>query len=293
MERAENTARILQVNETYARDMPSGPDWAHVLALYADQDRFHSFYEDSDATSVLKFYILNKTNPTSIAHAIACARENARTVRHLISTEMWTQINLFNSRVASLGARDIQLTNLSKLTDELVSACQTFEGISEGTLLRGEAWCFYHLGKYLERADQSTRILDIGYQRLSAEDTHPLSSVRWHALLRSVSGFHAFRSRHPTGCDPADVARFFLYDTQFPRAVDLCIKRITDRIFDIEQIHGTKRDEEVEASRRALEFFLESGPSETYDLGELHEFLDKIQVGLGRVSVSISKAYFN
>lgn len=292
MERAENTARILQVNETYARDMPSGPDWGHVLALYADRERFQDFYEESDATNVLKFYILNKDNPTSISYAVANARENARTVRHLISTEMWSQVNLFNTRIGSLGARDIQLANLSKLTDELVSACQTFEGISEGTLLRGEAWCFYHLGKYLERADQSTRILDIGYQRLSTEDIHPLSSVRWHALLRSVSGFHAFRSRHPAGCDPSDVARFFLYDTEFPRAVCLCIKRITDRIYDIEQIHGTQRDEAVEAARRSLEFFLESGPSGAYDFNELHEFLDKIQVGLGRVSLAISKSYF-
>ncbi len=183
IERAENTARILHINETYARHDPSGPDWGHVLDLYADRDRFQENHENSDAASVLNFYILDRSNSTSIVSAVGNARENARTVRHLSSTEMWTQVNLFNTIVQALKARDFRLTNLSNLASELVQGCQTFEGIAEGTLMRGEAWCFFQLGKYLERADQTTRVLDIGYQRLSLGGQGALSSVQWHATV--------------------------------------------------------------------------------------------------------------
>ena len=292
MERAENTARILHINETYARDNPAGPDWGYILELFADRERFNAVAAASDPASVLNFYILDGNNPTSITCALASSRENARTVRHLISTEMWTHVNLFHSKVQTLTERDIGLSNLSRLAGDLVLNCQTFEGIAEGTLLRGEPWCFYHLGKYLERADQTTRVLDIGYQRLSMSGHDTLSSVQWHALLRSVSGYHAFRSRHPAGCNPSDIVQFLLYDTEFPRAVVLCVKRVTERLFDIEQIHGARRDQDVENARRSLEFALETGPGEETSPKELHAFLDQTQLGLAQVSNSISRAYF-
>lgn len=292
MERAENMARILHINETYARDNPEGPDWAYILDIYADRQRFDEKHNSGNAANVLNFYILDKSNPTSIAFALENARENARTVRHLISTEMWSQINAFHTKTKALTQRDLRLSNLAQVAGDIVLNCQAFEGITEGTLLRGEAWCHYQLGKNLERADQTTRILDIGYQRLSLSNEDTLSSVQWHALLRSVSGYHAFRSRHPVGCGPADIAQFFLYDEEFPRAAMLCIKRATERLIDIKKIHGAEHNNGVEHARRALEFALETGPGEDLSAGELHAFLDKTQMGITELSNAIAMAYF-
>ena len=191
LERAENLARLLDINETYARDGTTGPNWQNVLDLYADTERFSDSYEEPDAESVLNFYIRDFQNPSSIYGAIYGARENGRAIRHLISTEMWTHLNVFHYRLSNLTRRDIWLTNVAQICADIRTDCQTFEGIAEGTFFRGEAWCFYQLGKYIERADQTTRVLDMGYDRLRGEDGEALAAVQRDVLLRSVSGYHA------------------------------------------------------------------------------------------------------
>jgi uncharacterized alpha-E superfamily protein len=292
MERAECVARILDINETYARDHAEGPSWQRVLDLYADNDSFAALHDKATAENVLSFYVLERANPTSIAAAVAQARENARTVRHLISTEMWQQLNIFHYQVASLTKRDVWTTNLSPLCGDIKAGCQTFEGIAEGTFFRSEAWNFYQLGKYIERADQTTRVLDMGYHRLTDETSEALAAMQRDVLLRSVSGYHAFRSLYPTTSTPSDIARFLLYDQQFPRAVALCLDRATERLRDLERRHGRRKDARVESARRELEFALETGIGHRITSRRLHGFLDKIQISLGQVSDSVALAYF-
>jgi len=292
LERAESLARILDINETYARDNPAGPDWARVIELYGDAGPFAERHRKADAASVLQFYLLDRTNPTSVPFTVGAARHNARSVRHLISTEMWTQLNIFDHRVRELKPRDIRLSNLSPICTEIKLNCQTIEGIGEGTLLRGEAWRFYQLGKYIERADQTTRILDIGYARLGGGEGDALVSVQWHMLLRSVAGYHAYRSRHPAGSYARDVAAFLLYDREFSRAVALCIERLTEALNHIERLHGEKGHPALEDARRALEFTLATGLDRQVTAERLHEFIDELQLRLGRLSGEINGAYF-
>jgi len=292
MERAENTARILYINQTYARDNPEGPDWRRILDLYADTPRFFEVYDEATARNVLNFYVLDRDNISSIAFVVAAARENARTLRHLISTEMWTQANRAHNMVRSLTQRDIWVSNLAHTANALITDCQTFEGIVEGTFLRGEPWCYYQLGKYLERADQTTRALDISYDHLSMDSPDTVATVQWHTLLRSVSGYHAYRHRHPAASKPSDIACFLLYDTEFPRAVALCVSRITARLRDLEQRHDLRRSEDLEQARRELEFALETGPGQELTSERLHSLIDKTQISLGKVSTEIGLAYF-
>ena len=292
MERAENMARVLHINATYSRDNPQGPDWERVLEIYADTDRFHELHEQADAASVLNFYILERNNSSSILESVRAARENARSVRHLISTEMWTHLNIFFGKMAALSARDIRLPNLSRLATSIILDCQTFEGITDGTFVRGEPWCFYELGKYVERGDQITRVLDVGFRRLDNDTPDAVASVQWNVLFRSVSGYYAFRNRYPAGSHPDEIAKFLLYDTEFPRSVAMCVKRMTARLRDLETNHGLTRARNLERSRRALEFSLETGPGSGLDPQKLHTFLDQIQVSLGNVSDTISDAYF-
>lgn len=292
LERAESLARILDINETYARESSGGLDWQRILELNADSERFAESHSGTGADAVLDFYILDRTNPTSIAAVVSAARENGRSVRHLISTEMWMQLNMFQSRMSQLTRRDIRLSNLTQVCNDIKVDCQAFEGIAEGTYLRSEAWCFYHLGKYLERADQTTRILDMAFDQLASNDGEALTSVHANVLLRSVSGYHAFRARHPAGSTPRDIARFLLYDDEFPRAVALCVNQVTSRIRDLERRHGRKRGSDVETARRDLEFSLETGLGERITPQSLHRFIDKLQISLGNVSNAINISYF-
>ncbi len=293
MERAENIARILDTNETYARDNAEGPDWGRVLTLYADTDAFKARHDTIDAATVVEFYVIDRDNPSSIASSVHQARENARSVRHLISTEMWTDLNMFHNGIQDLTRRDLRLDNLSRLCSEIKEACQTFEGISEGTFLRGERWCFYQMGKYLERADQTTRILDMAFARAGEDLGEAMESVHWNVLLRSVAGYHAFRGRHSAGSRPSDIAMFLLYDLEFPRAVGLCIERLSTRLIELQTLHGNRRHDSVEKARRALVFALDTGPGSQIKQNTLHDFLDELQVRLGEVSSAIAATYFS
>lgn len=292
LERAENLARILHINETYGRDDPGGPDWRRVLKLYSDEKRFDATHESTEAGAVLAFYVLERDNPTSLTASIRAARENARSVRHLISTEMWTHLNIFHGQVRALKQKDIRLSNLSALACDVIHGCQTFEGIAEGTFVRGEPWCFFQLGKYIERADQTTRILDISYESLVPGAGDAVASVQWNTLLRSVCGYHAYRSRHPSASRPHDIAAFLLYDPEFPRAVALCVDRMTERLLDIERRHGGRRYPAVEEARRALEFSLATGPGKELTPRRLHKLLDSMQIALATISTAVGKSYF-
>ncbi|NNE85401.1 MAG: alpha-E domain-containing protein [Alphaproteobacteria bacterium] len=293
VERAENVARILDINETYARENEEGPDWRRVLDLHADTDIFLDRYDRVDAANVVAFYVTDRDNASSIASAIYQARENARSVRHLISTEMWTHLNISHNRMLELTARDLRLDNLSRLCAEIKEACQTFEGIAEGTFLRGERWCFYQMGKYLERADQTTRILDMSFERSTEDLGEAMAAVHWNVLLRSVAGYHAFRGRHPAGSQPRDIAMFLLYDHEFPRAVSLCVERLSTRLLELETLHGNRRHESVEHARRALVFALDTGPGSRITQRRLNIFLDELQVYLADVSDAVAATYFS
>ena len=292
LERAESIARILDINETYARDKPDGPDWERVLILFADRRRFLETHPEITPQAVTAFYLNDRTNPSSIGHAIAAARQNARSVRHLISTEMWTQLNVFFSEFSETTKRSVPLSNLSRVCAEIREGCQTFEGVAEGTFFRGEAWCFYHLGKYTERADQTTRILDIGYEQVSQIEGDAFRSVHANVLLRSVSGYHAYRARFPTVVRARDIANFLLYDQQFPRAVALCANMMNARLQDLDKLCGSRRTTEAEKSRKALEFLLRTGLGGEFTPQQLLHFLDDLQIALGEVSDAIGKTYF-
>jgi uncharacterized alpha-E superfamily protein len=292
LERAESIARILDINETYARDKPDGPDWERVLVLNSDRERFLEIHEEITPQAVLNFYVNDRDNPSSIAYALTAARQNARSVRHLISTEMWKQLNVFFTQFSAGTKRGVALASLSRLCGEIKEGCQTFEGVAEGTFFRGEAWCFYHLGKYIERADQTTRLLDIGYEQISQADGDALRSVHANVLLRSVSGFHAYRARFPTVLRARDIANFLLYDPQFPRAVAFCANQLNACLQEVDKTCGGERTTEAEVARNALEFLLRTGLGGRFTPKQLFRFLDDLQVALGEVSDAIRTTYF-
>ena len=140
------------------------------------------------------------------------------------------------------------------------------------------------MGKYLERADQTTRILDMGFERAAEDLGVALEAVHWNVLLRSVAGYHAYRSRHPAGSQPQDIAMFLLYDQEFTRAVDLCVESLSTRLTELETLHGNRRHQSVETARRALVFALDTGPGSRITRRRLHKFLDELQVYLANVS---------
>jgi uncharacterized alpha-E superfamily protein len=293
MERAENLARILDVNETFAQDGRGPEDWLPIVHLHADDARFSQMHDTATADAVIHFYVLDRDNPTSIIAAVRMARENARSLRHLISTEMWRHLNVFYNRLALLGPADLSLSNLSRLCATIKEDCQLHTGIVEGTYYRDQGWYFYHLGKYLERADQTTRLLDINYHRLMrSPEGAQVDASQWNAVLRSAAGYHAFRRAYPSGMEPAKVAGFLLFDPGFPRSVAVCVREMADLfrgLTSLPDLSGAPvRMGALEALRRS------SGATDVNRVltTGLHEFLDQLQLQLIRLTNDLGSTFF-
>jgi uncharacterized alpha-E superfamily protein len=295
VERAENLARILDVNETFSRDSRGGQNWLSILQLNADEKRFFADHRAATAHSVVRFYVVDAGNPTSILSAIRSARENARTLRPLISTEMWVQLNVFCNYLAALGEADLAPGRLAALFGSIKEACQTHTGITEGTLFRDQGWYFYQLGRYIERADQTTRLLDIKYHLLlpsPSEVGSPIDVSQWNALLRSAAGYHAYRRLHTASTTPARVAGFLLLNQAFPRSVHHCVREAGRLLGELKSRyalrHGNTAAEELDRLRAVLG---------TLDISAilsegLHEFLDLMQRQLIAVTRDLSVAFF-
>ncbi|HET6182221.1 MAG TPA: alpha-E domain-containing protein [Acetobacteraceae bacterium] len=295
IERAENLARILDVNETFSRDAAGGQNWLSIIQLLADTERFFAKHAAARSDTVLSYYVLDFSNPASVASCVRQARENARTLRPLISTEMWMHLNIFHNWVSTLGPADIGPGRVNALCGRIKEACQAHTGIAEGTFFRDQAWYFYQIGRYLERADQTTRLLDMKYHLLlpSPEAVgSPIDVSQWYALLRSAAGYHAFRRLHPRGMTPAQVAGFLLLNRRFPRSVYLCVREAEMLLSEAKSRYGLRGGAQAAELLDGLRAELSSlGISEIL-AGGLHEFLDFVQLRLNRVSEDLAVAFF-
>ncbi len=295
MERIENLARILDVTDTFVRHGADQSGWEAVVWINSDDEPFFRKHDAATAETVLDFYLLDRENPNSILSAMLAARENARTLRPLISTEMWTQMNVFSNRVRALKRADAAPSRVSGLCAFLKEACQAHAGITDGTFYRDQGWAFYCIGRYLERADQTSRLVDIKYNTLLPKPGDvggPLDVSQWHALLRAASGYHAFRRLYPSEMTPALVAGFLLMNHAFPRSVVLCVKQLEIYLSQLGSgytLRGTypalERLEELRAALldQPIEAVLERG---------LHEFLDWVQMQLRGVHDAVAQAFW-
>jgi len=295
VERAENLARILDVTHGAARRHgSSAQDWAAILEINSDLDRFTKSGRAIDAEAVVHFYVRDTANPTSILNAVTCARENARTLRPFISTEMWSQLNVFYNWLRALTPADLTLPERPRLFASIKANCQTHTGITEGTFFRDQGWYFYQLGRYIERADQTTRLLDVKYHRLAAASspTSPLEAGEEAALLRSAAGYHAFRRVHPRGFVLADVVGFLLLHSAFPRSVHHCVNELDGFLRELRQRHGLRGGgEALERLDDIRIVLLEQSPRGVLRSG-LHDIVDRIQRQLIDITDLLTRDFF-
>jgi uncharacterized alpha-E superfamily protein len=229
MERIENVARLLDVTNTFARDADDTRNWLTILRINGDMEAFYAKHPEANLANVGHFYLLDAENRTSVQMVVAAARENARTLRALISTEMWLQINVFNSRIRALTPADLLPDHFTAVCGMLKEGTQAHTGITEGTFYRDQSWHFYMMGRYLERADQTTRLLDTRFHAVApqaAAGDIEIDAGQWNTLLRAAAGYHAYRREHPNGYRPNEVAGFLIANTAFPRSVGLNLAQL-------------------------------------------------------------------
>lgn len=294
VERVENLARILDVTQVFARDERDGGHWRAALRINADEPRFLETHPEANARSVARFYLLERGNPTSIPEAIGRARENARTLRALIPTEMWLQLNVFHGQIRALGEADTAPENLSRLCAALKEGCQTHTGIAEGTFYRDQGRHFYAIGRGIERADQTTRLLDAGYRSLRplVESGAEIEAVRWTALLRAAAGYHAYRRKHPAGFSAAGVVDFLLLDEAFPRSVGLTLRQVDRHLRELRDRHGLPAAADALDCADRLCAALGEETAEERLRGDLSAFLDWTQAQIAALHDHVARAFF-
>ncbi|MBZ0255785.1 alpha-E domain-containing protein, partial [bacterium] len=237
IERAENVARFLDVNVKLMLDMPHGQhdQWEPLVNVTGERDWFLEHYQGFSQAEVIRFLTFDQDYPNSIFSCLSSARENARSVREVISAEMWEEINTFYLTVKNTSNTELQLDQLHSFFTKIRNGSSLFTGITDATMSHGEGWHFARLGRMLERADKTSRIVDMKYFILlpkSYDVGTPIDNIQWSALLSSTSGFHMYKQQYGA-IDPMLVAKFLILDRMFPRAIHYCLIKAEESLHHI------------------------------------------------------------
>jgi len=296
IERAENVARFVDVNLQLLLDLPAGgtAQWKPLVSTTGDMVLFQQRYESPTRENVVSFLTFDSANPNSILSCLTAARENARSVREAVSSDMWEHLNEFYHRISAVSSRGGQLESPYQFFDSVKKGSYLFDGITLATLSHGESWYFYLLGRLLERADKTSRLLDFKYFVLlpSVGDVGtPFDDIQWAAVLRSASGFEMYRKRHAE-IAPNRIIEFLMLDTDFPRSVNYCVANADQ---SVHAISGTPRGMFRNSAERKLGQLrgeLAYAQADEILTTGLHEYLDRLQRGLNLAGDAISATFF-
>src|ERR1700734_2766360 len=224
IERAEDTARILDVNYHMLLEQSQQSyrlRWEPLIVMAGEEKLFHKLYEEVNAETVFEFLAFNEENPSSIVQCISKARENARTIRDRISREMWEDINGLYYAVTRFHPREEIATGPHRFCDKIKFGSHRFHGVTDATLPHDEGWEFLGIGWSLERAEMTARLVDVQYHNLldalpsvGAPDNH-----QWMAVLRSVGAYETYHRQYHSAIEPEKVAEMLILHHQHPRSI--------------------------------------------------------------------------
>ena len=294
VERAGNIARIVDVNFRLMLDLPTGMTihWDALVRITGEYEQFLERYNSPTRDNVIQYLTFDAENPNSIRSCMRAARENARSVRDSISSELWEQVNRFYLMVSDAANRE--LDSPEEFLAEIKLANHLFVGLTYGTMPHGKGWHFARLGRVLERADKTSRILDVKYFILlpSLSDVGtPLDEIQWTAVLGSASALEAYRQQCGR-VSPVRVVEFLMLDREFPRSIHYCL---TQADASLHAISGTPlatfhnaAEQKVGQLRAEFDF---TRVSEIMSSG-LHEFIDRFQTNLNDSGSAILETFF-
>jgi len=263
------------------------------VSISGDDAAFQKRYSAPTRESVINFLALDGENPNSILSCLRAARENARTVREVISSEMWEQVNTFYLMVRDAVAQERVLAEPHAFFTEVKMASHLFVGITDVTMSHNEGWHFGRLGCLLDRADKTSRLLDVKYYLLLPQVTDVGTSVddiQWSAVLKSASAFEMYRKRFGR-MRPDRVADFLMLDREFPRAMHYCLVQAEESLHAISGSPIGTFQNLAEQRLGRLRSELDYAQVDEIIASGLHEFLDAFQAKLNNVGMAIFETF--
>ena len=296
VERAENVARFVNVNLDLMLEASTSqrPSWEPLVLTTGDQDWFNEHYKDATPDAVTRFLSFDRNYPNSVVSTVTAARENARTVREVISREMWQELNDLYLMVRDASRDPGPVEEMADYFERVKMAGIHYAGVTDATLSHGDAWHFSRLGRLLERADKTSRILDVKYFVLLpslADVGSAIDQVGWTALLNSASALQMYRQTEHV-ISPRRVARFLLLNEEFPRSIRHCVKRAQRSLHELTGTTIGNYKTEAERLLGQLVANLDYTEIDTVMEFGLHEYLDQLQTTLNAVSSSVQERFF-
>lgn len=291
IERAENTARLINVNANLLLDVPTGysPGWAPLIDITGSRELFDEQKRAYDEREIVSFLAADLTNPGSIASSLKMARENARTLRDVLPTDAWELLNGFCLQFESRLARGLHKHARFDFLKETVLTLQMWAGVIDGSINRNEAYTFLILGRNLERADMTSRIVDVRSAHVLPDAKPELGAfdeVQWMNVLKSLSAYEMYRLAQRTRVTRADVLLFLLGGEDFPRACLFCLREIERCLLALPRSAGV-----LDTAAGTLRFLREAN-FQTIDQPGLHALIDHLQLHINGVHDALSYTYF-
>jgi uncharacterized alpha-E superfamily protein len=296
LERVETTARIVQTHTSLYLDLPrsAGLTWAPLLTVTGCAELFDEVYPSAAEDHVVEFLTTDGINHGSVLGSLAQARENVRTTRAIFPREVWEALNnLFNDAVDTSAAAVPRGTR-HRWLGQVIERCQMVGGVMSGTMTHDEAWSFLVIGRHLERADMTSRVLDVRAGTLvdlrrdeqTLDDLRPYVDLQWQGVLRSLAAYQAYRRKVHTRVQGAAVLQFLLQDPAFPRSVSHCMDSVASCLEAL-----ARHADPLDACLRTQQF-VDEARVRTLAWEGLHEFVDSLQLELARVHESVDGTYF-
>jgi uncharacterized alpha-E superfamily protein len=297
IERAEDTARILDVNYHMLLEQSQQAyrlRWEPLIIMAGEENRFRQCYDEANAENVFDFLAFRQDNPSSIVQCIAKARENARTIRDRISREMWEDINGLYYKISGFDSQNEIAAGPHRFCDEIKFGAHRFHGVTDATMPHDEGWQFLRIGWSLERAEMTSRLVDVQYQNLLEElpavvgpDNH-----QWMAVLRSVGAFEAYHRQYHSSIEPEKVAEMLILHPLHPRSIRFSGGEVRT---GLRALSGTGPDSYAnEAERlagRIVQRLSYDRVDEIFKQG-LHSYLRELLRIFGAIGDDIARTYF-
>lgn len=279
LERAENTTRLVETGQRIAltRMDSSDDEWRSVMQSAAMLDGYEAVLGEVTKDAAIDWMLRAKENPSSVMSSIAAARQNARLVRTALTGEVWNAVNGAYMRARDLLARKVNERDLPGILGEIRQGTALVRGATHGTMLRNDIYDFARIGTFLERGDNTARILDVKYYVLLPSVRavgSPVDNVQWETILRSVSARGGFRMEYGSNLDPRDIAQFLILDRRMPRSLAFCTRKLRDNLGYLGGDYGKRAESFVKADHIERSY-LSHDIDTVFDYG-LHQFIQKV-----------------
>lgn len=294
IQRAENTARVISVHSNLVLDLPRNVavGWSALVEILGVDDLFRARYGGNYAEAdVVRYLVLDTENPGSVISSLGSAREILRTVRESLPHETWETVNNVHLMLQEGGERLLARSRRQDLLQHVLDAALMTYGILIASMSHDVGFQFMRLGTNLEQADMTTRIIDVRTSslikpRAADEALRPFQNIQWMSVLNSLTAYHMYRRHERARVRGSAVLRYLLQDREFPRSVMFCLNMIGTTLPRLPPSRAAER-----ALERTCAVVRDANIEKLVESG-LHDWIDEVQVGIGKLHEAIAGSYF-